>query len=110
MMLNNLLVQLMVYPAEMGTPCLDNVKQMLCLLGRSMLHLVNMNHLQDKHRVNMNLHCLEGVKINMSHHVGGMPNPPLGNDPSMVDLVIGMIVIVGEVVLTVKGNVMKTDL
>nr|ADE76184.1 unknown [Picea sitchensis] len=107
MMGNNLLVQLMVYSAEMGSPCLDNVKQMCLLLGRGMLlQPVNMSHLQNKHRVNMNLHSLEGV-IHMSHLVDGMPNLLLG-DQSMVDLVIGMSVIVGEVVLT--GNATKTDL
>jgi hypothetical protein len=103
---------------EIAKPMLmADVKQM-CQLGISMplhpvnmshLHRVNMSHLQDKHRVNMNLQFLEGV-ITMSHHVDGMPNPlwgVMGNDQSMVDLVIiGMNVIVGELLLTV----MKTDL
>jgi hypothetical protein len=48
--------------------------------------------------------------ITMSHHVDGMPNTlwgVMGNDQSMVDLVIiGMNVIIGELLLTV----MKTDL
>ena len=52
--------------------------------------------------------------ITLSHHVDEMPSPLLGvmgNDQSMLDLVrIGMNVIVGEFVLTVKDNVMKTDL
>jgi hypothetical protein len=77
------------------------------------LHPVNMSHLQDKQRVNMNLEYLEGM-ITLIHHVDGMPNPLLDimvNDQSMVDLVIiGMNVIVGELVLTVRDNVMKTDL
>merc|ERR1711915_166887 len=97
--------------AEMAS-LLDNVKQM-CQLGISMpLQPVNMSHLQDKQGLSMNLQYLEGVII-MNHHVDGMPNPLLGatsHDQSLVDLVRRMNVIVGELVLTVKGSEMKTDL
>ena len=98
---------------HMSIASLDNVKQIF-QLGISMpLHPINMSHLQDKRRVNMNLEYLEGM-ITLIHHVEGMPNPLLGvmgNDQSMVDLVIiGTNVIVGELILTVRDNVMKTDL